>query len=225
MEVYFVTGTGTDVGKTYCASRYVEMRRRTGLRVGVYKPVASGCIPGDDGDWVAEDAVELWRAAGCPLTLEAVCPQKFAASLAPPQAALAEGREVDEMELLRGVDAWTGPSSNSAAENDARFDVLVVEGAGGLFSPLSASQLNVDFARTLRERLPPLKVVLIAPNRLGVIHDCIAAVRAAQAAGVGIDLIVLNRIASVAESKDHSISTNAQQIEHWTGCPVVEQWS
>ncbi len=212
MEVYFVTGTGTDVGKTYCACRFVETCRDEGKRVGVYKPVASGCIRGEDGDWIAEDAVKLWNAAGRPLTLHAVCPQRFIAPLAPPQAAVVEGLEVDEALLLLGADVWVGP-----------VDILVVEGAGGLFSPISASWLNIDLALQLRELFPQMTVNVIAGNRLGVIHECVATVRAAEAEGLSIDTIVLNEFEASSEKIDPSIATNAMQIERWTGCRVSER--
>lgn len=224
MEVYFVTGTGTDVGKTYCASRYVEMRRTAGQRVGVYKPVASGCQQLDDGQSIAADAVELWRAAAYPLTLHDVCPQRFAAALAPPIAARLEGREVDETLLVTGIQVWTGMSESGPPGDHAPCDVLVVEGAGGLFSPISASLLNVDFALRLRDQFPQMILVLIARNRLGVIHECVAAVRAARATGLRIDKIVLNEFGSDVVKGDESIETNAQQVQHWTGCPVVRTW-
>lgn len=203
LEVYFVTGTGTDVGKTYIASRLAETRRAAGQRVGVYKPVASGCGLGDDGEPIAEDARCLWEAAGCPGLLHAVCPQRFAMSVAPPQAAAAVSTRVDEALLLAGAELWINSS----------IDVLIVEGAGGLFSPISDSMLNIDFALRLRKRVPQLTVVLVAPNRLGVIHDCVACVRASEHAGLTIDRIVLNQMSC----EDDSVSGNAKLIEQWTG--------
>lgn len=223
MEVYFVTGTGTDVGKTYCASRYVEMRRAKGQRVGVYKPVASGCQQSDEGQLVAADAVELWRAAGCPHALHDVCPQRFAASLAPPLAASAEGRQVDETLLMTGLQVWANSRKDSILR-DAPNDVLVIEGAGGLFSPISESLLNTDFALRLRDQFPQVVVILVARNRLGVIHECVAAVRAAQASGLNIDKIVLNEFGIDKVNCDESMATNAEQIRRWTGCSVEETW-
>ncbi|TWU09874.1 dethiobiotin synthase [Allorhodopirellula heiligendammensis] len=219
MEVYFVTGTGTDVGKTYCAAQFVETCRAAGRRVGVYKPVASGCELGDDGERLASDASVLWHAAGCPSTLDQVCPQRFIAPLAPPQAAIAEGVEVDQTLLMTGVEAWAAGGEDASQHPSTVFDVLVIEGAGGLFSPLATSLLNIDFALQLKERFPQMYVVLIARNRLGVIHECVATVRAAIATGLSIDKIVLNEFANEA---DESIATNSQQVEHWTGCPVAE---
>src|SRR5262245_30914885 len=90
----FITGTGTGVGKTYVAALVARVLRNSGRRVGVYKPVASGCEI-RDGRLVSVDAIALWEAAGRPGSLDQVCPQLFAALLAPHLAARAEGRKVN----------------------------------------------------------------------------------------------------------------------------------
>jgi len=99
----FITGTGTGVGKTYVAALVAESLLAMGKRVGVYKPVASGCEL-RDGRLQSSDAVALWEAAGRPGTLDRVCPQMFAAPLAPHLAARAEGRRVDQALLRTGLD-------------------------------------------------------------------------------------------------------------------------
>src|SRR4029079_7760739 len=94
----FITGTGTGVGKTYVGALIARALRNSGKRVGVYKPVASGCEM-RGGTLVSPDAVALWDAAGRPGTLEQVCPQTFAAPLAPHLAARADGRRIDSKQL------------------------------------------------------------------------------------------------------------------------------
>lgn len=166
----FVTGTDTDVGKTAVAVAIVGALVAKGLRVGVSKPVASGAPP-EDGD-----AGRLWAAAGRPRSLAAVCPQSFAAAVAPPEAARAEGRVVDERLLRTSVASWC----------DAH-DVVVVEGAGGLFSPLGDHTLNADLARDLGWPL-----VIVDGVRLGLIGRTLMAVRAARAEGLRVAAIVLS---------------------------------
>ena len=78
MRGLFITGTGTDVGKTYVGALIADALVRQERRVGVYKPVASGCRV-DAGRLVSDDALALWMAAGCPGSLDNVCPQRFAA--------------------------------------------------------------------------------------------------------------------------------------------------
>jgi dethiobiotin synthetase len=147
----FVTGTDTDCGKTYVACGIVRVLRQTGLRVGVYKPVASGCSadrPKDHDGW------RLWDAAGRPGRLEDVCPQTFTAPLAPHLAARAEGREVDERRLIEGISAWSA------------WDLVVVEGVGGLMSPVSDNLYVADLAAEFR-----LPLVVVVRDRLGAINQ------------------------------------------------------
>src|SRR5688572_20180391 len=112
----FITGTGTGVGKTYVGALVAQSLRKAGKRVGVYKPVASGCERCDDR-LVSLDAVTLWEAAGRPGSLEHVCPQMFVAPVAPHLAARAAGRRVDAQLLRDGIQFWRETS-----------DVVLVEG-------------------------------------------------------------------------------------------------
>src|SRR5690349_13082869 len=116
----FITGTGTGVGKSYVAGLIAVSLREAGKRVGVYKPVASGCEL-LNGKLTSQDAIALWEAAARPGTLEHVCPQLFQAPLAPHLAARAEGKHVDRQKLREGIRYWNEAS-----------DVVLVEGAGGL---------------------------------------------------------------------------------------------
>lgn len=176
----FVTGTDTDVGKTCVAEAIVRSIAATGRRVGVYKPVASGVGRGPG------DARRLWEAAGRPLSVEAVCPQAFVAPLSPPRAARLEGSTVDERLLRTGFAAWLAAS-----------EFTVVEGAGGLFSPLGETSLNVDLARDLG-----LPLVVVDAARLGAIGRTLATVRAALAEGLTIAAVVLSHTTPPTGSAD-----------------------
>ena len=108
-------------------------------------------LPPRSGELVSDDALALWQAAGRPGELAAVCPQRFAAPLAPHLAAEAEGRSIDEELLRSGLDYWL-----------TRSDVVLVEGAGGLLSPLSRDQYVADVAYDLG-----FPLVVVARNRIG----------------------------------------------------------
>lgn len=167
----FVVGTDTDVGKTAVAVAIVADLAARGARVGVYKPVASGARGR------GSDAHRLWRAAGDPLSLDAVCPQSFTAAIAPADAARAEGREVDEALLRSGIEPWRAAS-----------DVVVVEGAGGLFSPLGPRTLVADLAREFC-----LPLVVVDAARLGLVGRTLMACRAARAEGLRIAAVVVSQ--------------------------------
>jgi dethiobiotin synthetase len=201
--ILFITGTGTEVGKTYVASQMARQLFEAGVRVGVYKPVASGCRE-VGGQLVSDDAVSLWEAAGRPLSLDAVCPQRFAAPLAPNVAAAAEGKLVDIELLVRGTDVW----------RDA-CQVLLVEGAGGLMSPLADDYFNADLALELGGPL-----VIVAANRLGVINDTLQTAITASVYRDGLDVagVVLN---CVSANGDESVASNAMQLSRFLVPPLL----
>ena len=197
----FFAGTDTDVGKTYVASLAAEVFRQQGREVGVYKPVASGCRT-VEGELVADDAVSLWNAAGQPRTLADVCPQRFREPLAPPEAARMENKRVDAELLRTGYDCWSDD-----------FDVVIVEGAGGLFSPLADDLLNIDLVTQLSPR-----VVIVAANRLGVIHQTLCVCEAAAHRGIQPVGIVL---CDPTGNADASSNTNANQISRYCSIPLL----
>ena len=186
----FVSGTDTEVGKTYVSCWQLRRMREAGLRLGAYKPVASGAVSIE-----TSDAYQLWQASGTPMPLETVNPQSFDAALAPPVAAEAEGKAVDESLLLRGVEAWT-----------EHCDYLLVEGAGGLCSPISWNLTNADLAVQIGY---PLWIV--ASNRLGVVHQVLATVTVALARGLRVERVYLNQCDPTTD--DASVASNARLLE------------
>ncbi|MFO0905347.1 MAG: dethiobiotin synthase [Pirellulales bacterium] len=201
----FIAGTDTNVGKTYVAAAIARSLRDAGVAVGVYKPAASGCR-WVEGRLVSDDATTLWNAAGRPESLEAVCPQVFAAPLAPHLAARAEGRELDWDRMRDGVRFW-----------ESRCEVLLVEGAGGYLSPLGDDAYVADLAM---ECAFPL--VLVAPNVLGAINQTLQTVFVVRhyRGGLPIAGIVVNDPRLPAEP-DPSRNSNVAEIARRAGVPIV----
>ncbi|MCA9239066.1 MAG: dethiobiotin synthase [Planctomycetales bacterium] len=202
MKTLFVTGTGTEVGKTYLAALIAQQLHAQGRRVGVYKPVASGCPGGR-----SEDAERLWNAAGRPLTLDQVCPLRFTAPLAPHLAARAENTTYTPEQLIAGVEPWR-----------SACDVLLVEGAGGLMSPLADGDFyNADLADALGGAL-----VVVAANRLGVIHDTLATLLAASChcRNSRVAGVILN---SLSPESDQSVATNSKELRARCGVPLLAE--
>jgi dethiobiotin synthetase len=171
LDGIFIVGTDTEVGKTFQACQLARNLVASVSRVGVYKPVASGTAPAD-----ASDGELLRAAAQCPYPIERICPQSFSAALAPPVAAQFEQRTVDEQLLVSGALWWY-----------SRCDYLIVEGVGGLLSPLSESLTVLDLACQLQ-----FPVVIVAANRLGIVNHTLLTVAALKASGLKIKGIVLN---------------------------------
>jgi dethiobiotin synthetase len=200
----FITGTDTDVGKTHVAAAIARSLVAAGHRVGIYKPAASGCQR-VAGELVSDDAVALWEAAGRPGDLAAVCPQRFEIPLAPHLAAQAAGTRLDGELLRSGLDYWLD-----------RSEILLVEGAGGLMSPLGADEYVADLAFDFGWPL-----VVVAPNRIGVINQVLQTliVAATFREGLSVAGIVLNHPRMAAD--DPSLATNRGELERLALAPVL----
>lgn len=145
MTTLFITGTDTGAGKTVLATLLARFLREHGVRVAALKPLCSG---GRD------DAVALWTAAGKVLALDEVNPWHFRAPIAPVLAARREGQRIRLTEVVAHI-----------RRVNHGFDTVVVEGAGGLLSPMGE-----DFAS--RELIVALKAtpIVVSPNRLGAVN-------------------------------------------------------
>lgn len=196
----FITGTDTGVGKTVVTTAFAKNWRAAGLRVGAYKPAASGYDLDSSGRPFWSDVELLFEALGQSFPRERICPQCFAAPLAPPIAARVEGRCVDDHLLLEGAKWW-----------QTQTEVLLVEGAGGLLSPLSTTGSNADLAAELG-----FPVLIVARLGLGTINHTLLTVEAAQRRGLNVLGIVLN--ATQPESTDLSTQSNPVQLA--LRCPV-----
>lgn len=199
----FIVGTDTEVGKTYVTSLIAKQLRAAGVNVGVYKPVASDCY--DDGDEViSEDAVTLWQSAGRPKNWKDVCPQRFRAPVSPHLAARMEGKELDPQLLRDGISTW------------ADCDIVLVEGVGGLMTPISDDQYVADLAESFG-----FPLLVVAPNMLGVINQTLQTLITAAAFGEGLPVagLILNRVQYL--ESDQSISSNKDQISARTPTPIL----
>src|SRR5262245_53930023 len=132
----FVTGTDTNVGKTAVACGIVSLLKAKGVKVGVMKPIASGG---------REDAERLREASGMSDGLDVINPQHFEAPLAPVSAAALERREIDLDLIYRSY--WF---------LQKHYDVVIVEGIGGVKVPIGESTYIADLIQALR--LPALIV-------------------------------------------------------------------
>ena len=179
---YFITGSDTDVGKTYIACQVVEQLRAAGLRVETRKPAESGCRPQADGRLATHDAAALRRANGERESIERIAPFRFRAALAPHRAARLENRELKLAQLI------------DACRRDAAGSCLLVEGAGGFYSPLAADGLNADLAGALQ-----LPVIAVVDDRIGAVNQALMTAAAVAERGLRVAAIVLNQVSPSAE--------------------------
>ena len=189
---------------TYVASLIARHLARAGYRVGVYKPVASGCRRSGQ-EIISDDALALWEAAGRPGELHRVCPQRFLAPLAPHLAAAAEGARLDEEAFAQGLDYWR-----------SRSDVLVVEGVGGLMCPLSRTRYVADLAADLG-----FPLVVVARNALGTINMTLQTLIAATTFHRPLDIagVVLN--GPKPGHNDPSVASNRHELAARCVAPLL----
>ncbi|MGM0553044.1 MAG: dethiobiotin synthase [Pseudomonadota bacterium] len=195
----FVTGTDTGVGKTFVSCALLAAWRREGLAPQARKPVESGC-PERGGTWFPEDGAALTAAAGLGATeLAQVTPWRFPDALAPDLAAARQGVHLKIAQL---ADACAAPGTGP----------LLVEGAGGFYSPLCRDGLNADLAVALR-----LPVLLVAEDRLGTLNTCLLTLEALEQRGLELAGIVLNR----RRVDVHPALDNAGALRHYTPAPIL----
>ena len=197
----FIVGCDTGVGKTHVGCLLLQWLRELGLSPGVYKPAESGF---DERQPEGSDAYRLWQAAGRPLTWQQVCPQRFFAPLAPDQAALREDRMIDSGQLRQGLKVWKTYS-----------EFVIVEGAGGILSPMSKDEVVLDLAIELG-----YPVVLVVDDSIGAINRALLSLNVAGRYRGGVPLAgwVLNQTSS---EEDESRLSNAQEIQKRTDVPLL----
>jgi len=196
----FVTGTNTGVGKTHVATLLILGLRQRGLSVRVRKPVESGCLE-ENGRWIPLDARLLNDAAGHPDPLEQVCPYRFADAISPERACRLENRQLSLEDLVAACHI-----------EDGAF--LVVEGAGGFYSPIATGCLNADLAKALG-----LPVVIVADDRLGILNHVLLTVETVRNRGLNPFAVIINQTDSQVTS---ATMDNAGELRRWLQIPVIQ---
>jgi len=197
----FVVGTGTNVGKTVIAAGLALTLRARGMKVGVMKPVATGCV-GNDHRLVSYDAVYLFEAAQneyAPLT----SPFRFRNAVAPSVAATYERTKIDIDTIKKAYH-----------ELSEVYDYIIVEGIGGLMVPISRKYYVANLVRDLG-----LPILIVAQLGLGSINHTLLTVDSAIIRGLIIKGIIFNRAPLVNFSL--SELTNPKVIHDLTGLPIL----
>lgn len=174
----FITATDTGTGKTAFATCLAKALSDRGARVHVRKPVESGCDQDANGRLLPSDAVALHEASGLTDPLETIAPYRFEAAVSPSRAAKLEGISltIDDLEQACQI-------------NMEQNGFLLVEGAGGFYSPLTSDGLNADLASRLC-----LPLLIMAPNRLGVIGQILLTLEAVKRRNLPVAAIILNTL-------------------------------
>ena len=190
----FVTGTGTEIGKTVIAGGFAASLKEAGTNVGVMKPISTGDTA---------DAQFLKHAAQIDDELSAINPIFLRHPLAPSVAARIEEKEINLSDI-----------ESAFAALQRKYDFLIVEGVGGIAVPILDDFLVAHLINTLQ-----LPILIVAQVGLGTLNHTLLTVGFARQFNIQIAGIVLNglrpEIAGLAEA------TNPLEIERLTDVPVI----
>ncbi|MDH5612508.1 MAG: dethiobiotin synthase [Gammaproteobacteria bacterium] len=198
MRGIFVTGTDTDVGKTYVATLLAAQLTTSGIKIIPRKPIESGCSP-QHGELIPSDASALKTAANYQGDLSEVCSYRFEPALSPVRAARMAQQKITIEQLSHVCKHNTGDG------------FVLVEGAGGFYSPLAEDGLNADLAAALQ-----LPVLLVAHDRLGCINQILLTAEAIAHRGLRLAAIVLN----AKDQKNNSAMDNAEDLREHIDAPI-----
>ncbi len=192
MPSYFVTATGTDIGKTYVTAGLVRACRRKGRAVTALKPVVSGFDPLSPE---SSDPYALMDAMDLPVTsLDRISPWRFAAPLSPDMAAAREDREID----MKDVEGF-------CREALATQETVFIEGVGGVMVPMNARETVADWMAALR-----LPLILVAGSYLGTISHTLTALDVVLRRELNVACIIVNETENSTVPLKDTIATIAR---------------
>jgi len=198
MQGVFITGTSTEVGKTFIGVAIARALSHHNIKIIPRKPIESGCLKQGD-ELVPQDALALKQAANYQGSLSDVCPYRFEPPISPVRAAHLANKILTTEQLV------------NICLQGSEDGFLLVEGAGGFYSPLAENGLNADLAVALQ-----LPVLLVADDRLGALSQVLLNVEAIQMRGLQLTGVVLN---AIDDTKNEQMDNTADLRER-LDCPV-----
>lgn len=177
MSAYFVTATGTDIGKTFVTAGLIRHLRNAGENVDAFKPVVSGF---DIVTAALSDPGVLLGAldeAVTPESLDRLSPWRFAAPLSPDMAAAREGQSLD-------FDAIVSTCKKRIAQSEG---TLFIEGVGGVMVPLDDTHTVLDWMKAL-----DLPLIVVTGSYLGTISHTLTAMECLSRKGLAVKALVIN---------------------------------
>ena len=202
---YFVTATGTDVGKTFVTALLVKKWRDSGIDAGYYKAALSGA-EFRDGKWVAGDADYVKRIANLPDTQEQLVSYVYKEAVSPHLAARKEGNPVELAKVKADFEAAC-----------ARHEFIFAEGSGGIICPIRYDAQKIfleDIIKTVN-----LPILVVTTAALGSINACVLTVEYARSRGLDIRGLIVNRYGSSGnlEMEDDNI----RMMQDLTGLDIL----
>lgn len=203
-KAVFLTGTGTDIGKTYISGLIVKKLAEAGKNPAYYKAAMSGNDRREDGSLIPGDALFVQKTSGISQPLEEMCPYVYENAWSPHLASRVEGNPVD-LEIVR----------KGFLETADKYDYITMEGSGGILCPLCFDERRIQLEDVIREF--ELSSILVADAGLGTINSVVLTAEYMKARSLPIKGIIFNHYHPGNIMEDDNIF----MCEHMTGLPVI----
>lgn len=200
----FVTGTGTDVGKTYISGLILKTLRESGKDAAYYKAAMSGNERDAGGKLIPGDAMHVKRISGIRQPVEEMCPYVYQTAVSPHLASRIEGGPVDMERVLQAFD-----------DVCSRYDYVTVEGSGGILCPLRFDSEKIWLEDFIKSR--NLSCVIIADAGLGTINAVVLTAEYMKTHDIPVKGIIFNCYEPGSLLHDD----NKHMCEYMTGLRVI----
>ncbi|GAB4536021.1 MAG: dethiobiotin synthase [Thermodesulfovibrionia bacterium] len=202
MKGIFITGTDTGVGKTFVGMGIIEAMKEKGINVCPMKPVETGCGL-RRGRLIPHDTLKLLKASGVDEEIDMVNPYRFKRPLAPMVSAMLEGTRIQKGRIISRYRYLS-----------ERYDLTLVEGAGGIMVPLYKGYLYLDLIKELK-----LPIVIVSRPSLGTINHTLLTIEIARREGIDIIGVIINY--AIRLNKGIAERTNPDVIEKLGGVRIL----
>ncbi|MFL2559725.1 MAG: dethiobiotin synthase [Gammaproteobacteria bacterium] len=196
----FITGAGTSVGKTYLTCSLIDLIIKKGFKVSPYKPIETGCKK-IKNKLIPNDSKKFYKLVNKDIDIELINPYRFQQPISPNRAIQLSKKKINIKNYIEKV------------KKLPKNDFLIIEGAGGLCSPISSDGLNIDLIKRMS-----LKTILIVKDEIGAINNVLLNIEILKKYKIGVIAIILNRIIL----KQPVGMNNLLEIKTHTAIPIIQ---
>ena len=200
----FVTGTGTDVGKTYVTGLIIKKIKENGMTPGYFKAAMSGNEREEDGTLIPGDALWVKNASGISQSVEEMCPYVYEHAYSPHLASRLEGNHVEMAVVL-----------DNYRKVKEKYDYITVEGSGGILCPICFDEARIGLTDIIDEM--ELDCILVADAGLGTINSVVLTYEYMKNRNMNIKGMIFNHY--IADNIMHE--DNIRMCEYMTGLPTL----
>lgn len=204
----FVTGTGTDVGKTYVTGLIIKKIKENGMTPGYFKAAMSGNEREEDGTLIPGDALWVKNVSGISQSVEEMCPYVYEHAYSPHLASRLEGNHVEMAVVL-----------DNYRKVKEKYDYITVEGSGGILCPICFDEARIGLTDIIDEM--ELDCILVADAGLGTINSVVLTYEYMKNRNMNIKGMFFNHY--IADNIMHE--DNIRMCEYMTGLPTLAKVS